>query len=66
MKVIEVTEWDQVQALERMIHSLSVAIDNIADTSLIMEFERDMACLLLLREELKDSLETHNDPEMPH
>lgn len=66
MQVIEVTEWDQIEALERMIFSLSTAIDGLNDNDLIARLQRDMACLILLREEIKDDIGTFNDPELPN
>lgn len=66
MQVIEVTEWDQIEALERMIFSLSTAIDGLDDNDLIARLQRDMACLILLREEIKDDIGTFNDPKLPN
>lgn len=66
MQVIEVTEWDQIEALERMIFSLSTAIDGLDDNELIARLQHDMACLILLREEIKDDIGTFNDPELPN
>jgi len=66
MQVIEVTEWDQIEALERMIFSLSTAIDGLNDNDLIARLQRDMACLILLREEIKDDIGTFNDPKLPN
>lgn len=62
---IGVTEWDLIQALERMILSLSSALENIEDDDELFElFQKDMACLILLRAELVDDAETFN--EKPH
>lgn len=66
MQVIEVTEWDQIEALERMIFSLSTAIDGLDDNDLIARLQRDMACLILLREEIKDDIGTFNDQKLPN
>lgn len=61
---IGVTEWDLIQALERMILSLSNALENVDDDELYNLFQKDMACLILLRAELVDDAETFN--EKPH
>lgn len=61
---IGVTEWDLIQALERMILSLSHALESVDDDELYDLFQKDMACLILLRQELIDEAETFN--EKPH
>lgn len=61
---IGVTEWDLIQALERMILSLSSALESVDDDELYDLFQKDMACLILLRQELIDDAETCN--EKPH
>ena len=64
---IGVTEWDLIEALERMIVSLSNALDNVQDDDdLFQLFQKDMACLILLRQELIDEAETFNEKELPH
>ena len=62
---IGVTEWDLIQALERMILSLSNALDGIQDDAELSDlFQKDMACLILLRQELIEEADTAN--EKPH
>jgi len=62
---IGVTEWDLIEALERMIVSLSNALDNVQhDDELFELFQKDMACLILLRQELIEDADTAN--EKPH
>lgn len=63
---ITVTEWDQIEALNRMILSLSKAVDEIADEEIVSLFQKDMACLILLREELQDCATTYNDADLPN
>lgn len=58
---IGVTEWDLIQALERMILSLSHALESVDDDELYDLFQKDMACLILLRQELIDEAETFNE-----
>ncbi len=64
---IGVTEWDLIEALERMILSLSNALDNVQhDDELFELFQKDMACLVLLRQELIEEADTYNEKELPH
>lgn len=64
---IEVTEWDQIQALERCIMSFAHALEDLGeDHELRSLFQRDMACLLLLREELKDAVDCDTEPSRPN
>lgn len=64
---IGVTEWDLIEALERMIVSLSNALDNVQhDDELFELFQKDMACLILLRQELIEEADTYNEKELPH
>lgn len=64
---VNVTEWDLIQALERMILSLSNALDhNSDDAELTQIFQKDMACLILLRQELIEDADTFNEKELPH
>ena len=64
---VNVTEWDLIQALERMILSLSNALDyNSDNVELVKIFQKDMACLVLLREALVEETETYNEKELPH
>ena len=63
---IGVTEWDLIQALERMILSLSNALENVEDDEIYELFQRDMACLIVLRQELIEETETYNEKELPH
>ena len=64
---VNVTEWDLIQALERMILSLSNALDHNSDNVELVEiFQKDMACLVLLREALVEETETYNEKELPH
>lgn len=66
MLTIEITEWDQIDALERMILSLSTAIDNMNDQEVITLLQRDMACLIFIREELMGDIGTMNDEKLPN
>lgn len=63
---IEVTEWDQIGALERCIHSLSLACEEIDDKEVKAMLHRDIACLLLLREDLKDAVDCDTEPTLPN
>lgn len=64
---ITVTEWDQIQALERCIMSLVSVLEQVGDEHELTElFQKDMACLLLLREELSDCAGTCTDPKLPN
>lgn len=63
---IGITEWDLIQALERMILSLSNALENVDDDEVYDLFQRDMACLIVLRQELIEETETYNEKELPH
>ena len=64
--IVNVTEWDLIQALERMILSLSNALENVDDDEVYDLFQRDMACLIVLRQELIEETETYNEKELPH
>jgi hypothetical protein len=63
---IEVTEWDQIEALERCIYSLTNAMESCGDEELEGLFQHDIACLLLLREELKDAVDCYTEPSRPN
>lgn len=63
---IEVTEWEQIEALERCIYSLANAMEKCGDEELTTLFQRDIACLLLLREELKDAVDCDTEPSRPN
>lgn len=63
---ITVTEWDQIQALNRMILSLSQAAEAMDEPDMISLFHKDMACLILLREELEENATTYNDANLPN
>lgn len=63
---IEVTEWDQIQALERCIMSLASALEQVEDDEIVNVFRRDLASLLLLREELSDAVDCCTEPTRPN
>lgn len=63
---ITVTEWDQINALNRMILSLSKALEEVEDPEFVSLLQRDMACLIILREELEEDASTYNEKELPN
>jgi len=63
---IEVTEWDQIGALERCVHSLAMAMEEVDDEEVKAMLHRDIACLLLLREDLKDAVGCDTEPTRPN
>lgn len=58
---VKITTWDQIRALERVAHTLWTALED--ETSALSKDDRemielDLACLVILREQLVDEVDS--------
>ena len=64
---IEVSDWDQIVALDRVIMALGKSLELTDRSEDFYEvLQKDVACLILLREELKEAIEADGDLRQPH